>query len=261
MSQPGVLSETRGPVGIVTVNRPEVMNALDLAHLALIETALTAMEEDPAIHVIVLTGAGERAFVAGADIADIETRDGLASYGEFLEAVHRVARRIEVSDKPTIAAVNGLALGGGAELVLAADIRILADGARIGLPEIKLGLFPGAGGTQRLPRQIPLCRAKEMMFTGEPIGADEAVALGLANRVVPADRLMDEVMALAGRIAEKSPLTLKMLKRTILRGLDMPLSAALPYEQAMAALLFDSEDAHEGCRAFLERRAPGFVGR
>jgi enoyl-CoA hydratase len=137
------------------------------------------------VHVIVVTGAGERAFVAGGDIGDLNSRQGWAHYLEFAETVHRAFRMIETCDKPTIGAINGWALGGGAELLLAVDIRILADNARLGLPEINLGLFPGAGGTQRLIRQVPLCRAKEIMFTGDPISAEEAVAIGLANRVVP----------------------------------------------------------------------------
>ena len=133
--------------------------------------------------------------------------------------------------------------------------------ARMGLPEITLGAFPGAGGTQRLLRQVPPCRARELMYTGDRIGAEEAVAMGLANRIVPKEKLMEEVMALAARIAEKSPLALKLMKRTLAHGADMPLEAALHHERAMISLMFDSEDAHEGCNAFLEKREPFFEGR
>ena len=143
--------------------------------------------------------------------------------------MHRVFRRIEISDKPTIAAVDGFALGGGTELILATDIRILADTARFGLPEITLGLFPGAGGTQRIIRQVPLCRAKEIMFTGEQISAAEAVAIGLANKVVPAQSVLVEARNIPSKIVAKSPLVLSLLKRTLTNGADMPLSAALPY--------------------------------
>ena len=209
---------------------------------------------------VVFTGAGDRAFVAGGDIADLNSRAGLTHYREFAEVVHRAFRRIECSDKPTIAAVNGWALGGGTELLLAIDMRILADSARLGLPEITLGLFSGAGGTQRILRQVPLCRAKEIMFTGEHIDAATAVVIGLANRAVPQEDLMAETMKLAERVASMSPLVLKMLKRTLNAGADMALSAALQHEQAMVGLVFDSQDAHEGCSAFLEKRPADFKG-
>ncbi len=248
-------------IAILTIDRPEVLNALNVPTLLELEAALEQVAGDDDARVIVVTGAGDRAFVAGADIADMNRRRGLAFYLEFTEVNHRVFRRFETCDKPTIAAVNGWALGGGAELVLSLDIRILAESARLGLPEITLGLFPGAGGSQRLIRQIPPCRAREMMFAGEPIGAQEAVSLGLANRVVPKDRLMDEVRELAAKITKKSPLTLKMMKRTLIHGGDMPLDAALAHERAMVSLVMDSEDAHEGCDAFLEKRAPDFKGR
>ena len=185
------------------------------------------------MRVIIITGAGERAFVAGGDIADLNSRQGLAHYHEFAEVVHRVFRRIEICDKPTIAAVNGYALGGGTELILATDIRMLADTARLGLPEITLGLFPGAGGTQRIIRQVSLCRAKEIMFTGEQISAAEAVAIGLVNKVVPKANVLAEAQEhCRPRSRPRAPLVLKLLKRTLRNGADMPLSAALPYEQA-----------------------------
>lgn len=261
MSEPAVLTETRGPVGLLTINRPKVMNALDVPTLLELEKALGELEANAAVRVIVVTGAGEKAFVAGGDIADLDSRRGLAHYEEFAEVIHRVFRRFETCDKPTIAAVNGWALGGGTELLLTLDIRLLAEHVKLGLPEITLGLFPGAGGSQRLIRQVPLCRAKEMMFTGEYLSAADAVAIGLANRTVPAARLMADAMALAERIAEKSPLVLKLLKRTLRHGGEMPLSAALAHEQATIGLVLDAEDAHEGCSAFLQKRKPTFVGR
>ena len=256
-----IIVETADHVAVITINRPKVLNALDVPTLLELEVAFERVERNDDVRVIIITGAGERAFVAGGDIADLNSRNGLAHYREFAEIVHRVFRKIEICDKPTIAAVNGYALGGGTELVLATDIRILAENARLGLPEITLGLFPGAGGTQRIIRQVPPCRAKEIMFTGEQISATEAVAIGLANKVVPQQNVLAEARALAAKIAAKSPLVLKLLKRTLTNGADMPLSAALPYEQSMIGLVFDTKDAHEGCTAFLEKRAPAFAGR
>jgi enoyl-CoA hydratase len=256
-----ILTEIRDRVAIITFNRPKRLNAIDVPLLLALERAIDACEADERVRVIVLTGAGEKAFMAGGDIAGLNTRRGLAHYTEFSDLVHRVFRRLEMSDKPTISAVNGFALGGGMELMLSTDIRILADTARIGLTEITLGLFPGGGGTQRAPRQMAPCVAKELMFTGDHIGAEQAVKLGLANRVVPKADLMAETLALAARIAEKSPLALKLMKRAIGNGTDMTLAAGLAYEASMVSLVFDSEDAHEGCSAFIEKRRPVFKGR
>src|SRR5690606_111346 len=256
-----VLCERQDAVGILTINRPKTLNALDVPTLLALEAALADLEGDPAIRAIVLTGAGDRAFVAGGDIADLNSRTGLAHYQEYAEVIHRVLRRFEACDTPTIGAINGWALGGGTELLLTLDIRLVADDARLGLPEINLGLFPGAGGSQRIIRQIPLCRAKELMFTGQPMTAAEAVQWGLCNRTVPAAQLMEQALAMAGQIAAKSPLTLKLLKRTLRDGAEMPLGAALAHEQAMIGLVLDSQDAHEGCAAFLDKRAPNFTGR
>lgn len=259
MTDPVTL-ERRDAVALVTINRPKTLNALDMDTLASLETAVRAAVADATVRVVVFTGAGDRAFVAGGDIADLNARQGLPHYQELGERLHSVFRLIETLDKPTIAAVNGWALGGGTELVLCTDIRIAADTAKFGLPEITLGLFPGAGGSQRLTRQIPLCKAKELMFTGSRISAADAERLGLINRVVPAAELMATVMEQAQAIAAKSPLVLKLLKRALADGGDMALPSALRHEQAMISLVLDSADAHEGCSAFLEKRQPNFRG-
>lgn len=255
-----VLYARRGAVALVTINRPETLNALDMATLAELDAAVGQAEADADVRVLVFTGTG-KAFVAGGDIADLNSRQGLAHYLELGERLHTVFRRIETLDKPTIAAVNGWALGGGTELALCLDIRIAAESARFGLPEITLGLFPGAGGSQRLTRQIPLCKAKELMFTGSRLTAQDAERLGLVNKVVPDAELMSEAFAMAEAVAQKSPLVLKLLKRAVADGEEMPLRAALRHEQAVIGLVLDSEDAHEGCTAFLEKRPANFRGR
>lgn len=255
-----IIYERRDATALITINRAATLNALDMETLADLDAAVTTAERDKTVRVIIFTGAGDRAFVAGGDIADLNSRQGLPHYQELAERLHVVFRHIETLDKPTIAAVNGWALGGGTELLLCTDIRIAAETAKFGLPEITLGLFPGAGGSQRLTRQIPLCKAKELMFTGERINAQDAERLGLINKVVPAAELMSTALGLAAQIASKSPLILKLLKRTVGDGDEMPLRAALRHEQAMIGLVLDSADAHEGCSAFIEKRKAQFKG-
>lgn len=258
--QDRVTFERRKAVAVITINRPSTLNALDMDTLAALDTAVSQAERDEEARVVVFTGAGDRAFVAGGDIADLNSRQGLAHYLELGERLHTTFRHIETLEKPTISAVNGWALGGGTELLLCTDIRVAADSSKFGLPEITLGLFPGAGGSQRLTRQIPLCKAKEMMFIGGRITADEAERLGLINKVVPAADLMQHVLDMADTIAGKSPLVLKLLKRALSDGDEMPLRAALRHEQAMIGLVLDTTDAHEGCSAFLEKRPANFRG-
>jgi enoyl-CoA hydratase len=250
-----------GAIGWMTFNNPLRRNAVSVDMWQAIPEVLAEFEADPQIRVIVFTGAGDKAFVAGGDIPDLVTRRGLEHYLDFGERIHAVFRRIEICDKPTIAAINGWALGGGTELLLSTDIRVAVESAQLGLPEINLGLFPGAGGSQRLIRQIPLCKAKEMMFLGDRITATEAERLGLINKVVPNGALMEEVMKMANAMARKSPLVLKFLKRSIVDGGEMPLHAALRHEHAMIGMVFDTDDAHEGCTAFIEKRRPDFQGK
>lgn len=262
MDEPVVKTEQIEPgIGLITVNRPRVLNALNGDVIAALESALSTLEQDPDIRVIVVTGAGDKAFIAGGDIADINSRQGLAHYLEFGEDIHRAFRRFETCDKPTVGAINGWALGGGTELLLCLDIRVAAAEAKLGVPEIAIGVFPGAGGSQRLIRQITPCAARELMFTGDHISAAKALELGLVNHVVPQADVLETALGIARKIAAKSPLVLKLLKRALVHGADMPLSAALPYEQAMIGLVLDTADAHEGCTAFIEKRPPNFTGK
>ncbi len=260
MSDDNLTVSVADNIGTLTINRPKALNALDSGTLERLSSTVTELEMNDDVHVIVITGAGDRAFVAGGDIADLNSRRGLQHYLEFAELIHAVFRQIEVCKKPTISAVNGWALGGGAELILATDIRIAVEDAVLGLPEITLGLFPGAGGSQRLLRQVAPCQAKELMFTGDRISAHEAQRIGLINRVVSREELMPEVMKTAQKIASHSPLVLQLLKRNLTSGQDMPLPAALAHEQAMIGLVLDTKDAHEGCSAFLEKRPAVFKG-
>lgn len=255
MTHDTVLVATDGPVAILTLNRPGQMNAINREMIAALDRALDRIEADDSLRVVVITGSG-RAFCAGGDIGEMRSVQGLAYYRDLAEPVHSLYRRIELLDRPTIGAINGHALGGGAELMLTLDLRLLSERAQIGLPEIGLGLFPGAGGTQRLIRQLPLCKAKELLFTGAAIPATEAVAVGLANRVVSHDALMDEALTLARSLAKRSSTALRMLKRTLADGADMPLSGALRHEQAMIGLAVENADARAGFDAFLHRRTP-----
>lgn len=261
LSESLVVTRVEGHVGVLTLNSPSTMNTLDLPMLLAMEAALQTLEADPQVRVIVATGSDDRSFMAGGNIADMNKRRSHNYYEQFSLLVHRVFTRFERCPKPTIAAVNGWALGGGAEFMLTLDLRIMAREAKLGLPEIKLGIFPGGGGTQRLMRQMSPCQAKLLMFTGDNLSADDALQFGLVNRVVPRSELAAESMALAARIAEKSPQALRLLKTTIVQGADMSLSGALMYEATAIALAFDTEDAHEGMSAFLEKRPPTFTGR
>ena len=259
MIDDAVLTRREGAVGVLTFNRPAELNTLNMPMMLAMEAALGVLEADPQVRVIIITGADDRAFMAGGDIKDLANRRPTGWYDEFGKTVHRVFHRFETCDKPTLAVVNGWALGGGMELMLCTDLRLLAAEARIGLPEIRLGLFPGGGGSQRLMRQVPLCQAKQLMFTGQHLTAAQALALGLVNEVLPRVELMPRALALAEQVAAMSPQTLKLLKHAMLHGAEMPLEQALAYERAMLSLVLDHPDAKEGCQAFLDKRAPRFA--
>ena len=237
----------------ITINRPAAMNAMTRAILEELEDAVAEVARTPEIRVAIITGAGSKAFVAGADIAAM--KDMTAPQGRDLALLaHRIYAAIERSPKPYIAAINGYALGGGCELTLACDIRIASDNARFGQPEINIGVLPGFGGSQRLPRLIGKGRALEMILTGEMIDAAEAYRIGLANRVVPQAELLDEARRLAVKIAAKSAVTLGLCKDAVNNGLEMDLARGCAYEAELFGFSFATADQKEGMAAFLEKR-------
>ena len=247
-------------IRVITVHRPERLNALDSATLDALHAAADAAAADPSVRVVVLTGAGPKAFVAGADIAEMSALTP-AQGRDFALRGQRMMRRFERLPKPVIAMVNGYALGGGLELAMRCHLRIAADTARLGQPEIGLGLVPGFGGTQRLLRLAGRAAALELCLTGEPVDAARALQLGLVNRVVPAAELEAETMALARRLATSAPLALRGILDCILAGGECTIGEGLEYEATQFGLVFASEDMREGTRAFLEKRQPAFQGR
>ena len=260
MTYNNLLTEVSEAIALVRVNRPEKLNAYDRQTLLELGHCIAALETDAAVRAVILTGAGEKAFVAGADIACL-AKLGAAGGREWARLGHRVFDGVERLSKPVIAAVNGYALGGGLELALACHLRIASETARFGLPEVKIGLIPGNGGTQRLPRLVGKGRALEMMLTGEPIPAGEAWRIGLVNHVVPAAELLAAARALAGKIVANAPVAIALCLEAVREGLEMPLPAALEWEASLSGLVMGTEDAHEGVRAFLEKRSPVFRGR
>jgi enoyl-CoA hydratase len=249
-------------VATLTLNRPTVMNAINQRLKDELALALDAVEADEQARVLLITGAGAKAFCAGADIK--ERAGSEPTPAEFVfrqQATHRLFNRIAEFSKPVVVALNGVAYGGGAEIALCADIRVMSDAASIGLTEVNLGVIPAGGGTQRLPRLVGVAKAKELIFTGKRLKADEALALGLVNRVVPAAELASQAHALAVLIASKPPLAVRLAKQAIDKGQQTDLHTALAFELYAAAILFDTEDRREGMQAFLEKRAPVFRGR
>ena len=252
--------ERDGQVAIVTINRPDVLNALDTATLSELHSVLHDLRADESIRAIVITGAGEKSFVAGADITELARQDPSAAR-EYARAGQRVFDLIEQLGKPVVAAINGYALGGGCELAMACSIRLAADTARLGQPEVNLGVLPGYGGTQRLPRLIGKGRALEMLLTGVSIPASDAERIGLVNRVVPLAELLAEARRLAHMLAKQAPLAVRAILDAVHRGADMPLPSGCDYETTLFGLLASTNDMKEGTRAFLEKRKPAFEGR
>jgi len=250
-----VLFEKKGPIAYVTINRPERLNACDFETYGRLSQIWREFGQDPALRVAIFTGAGERAFCAGSDIkANYVARPN----EELLDAPYPVMFDLM---KPIIAAINGHANGGGLEQALCCDIRVAAEHAQFGLGEVRLGWLPGGGGTQRLPRLIPLGRALEMLYTGNRIGAEEALRLGLVDHVVPMNRLMTKCEEIATEICKSAPLGVQRIKQAALRGLDLPLADGLKLERELYKGLQDTEDAREGALAFAEKRAPQWKGK
>jgi len=243
----------------ITVNRPDKLNALNAIVIAELGDAVTRIETDVAVRGVIVTGAGSKAFVAGADIAELSDQ-GVAGGRARALAGQQVFRRLERSGKPVIAAINGFALGGGCELAMACHLRVAGEGARFGQPEVKLGIAPGYGGTVRLPRLIGRARALELLLTGEMIDATEALRLGLVNRVVANERVIPESEALLRKILENGPLAVRACLEIVDIGLEMTIDQALLLEAGYFGLLSATSDMREGTRAFLEKRKPAFTG-
>lgn len=260
MAYDHILYEDQDGIATLTFNRPKAMNALNGALLSEFEEALETLATNEEIRVLILTGAGEKAFVAGADISELATFDALQGK-RFSEKGQRVIGKLQELAIPVIGAINGFALGGGSEIALACDFVYAAETAKFGLPEINLGIIPGFGGTQRLPSVVGPARAKEMIFTGKMITAQEALEAGMVNRVCPADALMDEVRETARTIAGKGKVSLRAAKQAVNRGLKADIETGCHIECDAFALCMASEDAKEGTGAFLEKRKPDFKGR
>lgn len=260
MSYQNIKLEMEDHVALLTICRPKALNALNTQTLMELRQAIQQVVEDEQTYVLVITGEGEKAFVAGADITEMLNLSPEEAR-RFSELGQAVFQQIEQLEKPVIAAINGYALGGGCELALACDIRLAADTARLGQPEVGLGITPGFGGTQRLPRLVGAAKAKELILTGEMIAAEEALRIGLVNRVYAAEELMARAMEMARTIASKSQLAVRYAKQAIIQGLEASISTALQLEAGAFALCFAHGDQREGMEAFLEKRKPKFTSK
>jgi len=255
MAYQNIILEKEENIATITFNRPDAMNALNNQTRAEFASAIAEVAADDNIKVLILTGSG-KAFVAGSDIKEFSRTTPYIAHN-----IERLGEMVEKLGKPVIAAVNGFCLGGGNEIAMACDIIIASEKAKFGQPEINIGIIPGGGATQRLPRLIGVCKAKELIYTGDIIDAEQADRLGLVNRVVPVDELMPVAKELARKIATKSVAALKLAKTAINRGMQTNLESGLKYEYELYSLALSLEDRVEGVNAFLEKRAPKFMGR
>ena len=260
MQYENILVTKEENIGLLSINRPKALNALNTATLKELNAAFDEMAVASDVKVVILTGGGDKAFVAGADISEMSGYGPLAAEC-FAELGQGLMLKIERMPKPVIAALNGFALGGGCELAMACDIRLASDRLKIGQPEVKLGVLPGFGGTQRLTRIVGPGKAKEIIFSGDIYDAQEALRIGLVDRVFPADKLMEEAKKLARTIASRGQVAVRLAKDCINRSLDLDLSAGNELERKAFALCFSTEDRTEGMKAFLEKREPKFSGK
>ena len=259
MSYETLLVERTDSTALVTINRKEKLNALNTTVLRELQALVAELSADSSIRAVILTGAGEKAFVAGADISELAK----LSPQEAIQRARlgqRVMDAIEQSPRPFIAAINGFALGGGLELALACDIRVASTNAKLGLPEVTLGLIPGYGGTQRLPRILPRGKALELILTGEPVDATEAHRIGLVERVVDQPKLIDEARKIATAIASRGPVAVSLAKRAVHVGVEASMETGLAFEAAQFGVVYTSQDSAEGLSAFLDKRKPTFRG-
>jgi enoyl-CoA hydratase len=260
MGYQNLLLEKRDGVAILTVNRPDKLNALDDRTMDELDAAFTALGSDPEVSGVILTGSGEKAFVAGADIRELSTQSPVQGQERSVRG-QKVLDKIENLGKPVIAAVNGFALGGGCELAMACHLRVASENARLGTPEVKLGIMCGYAGTQRLARLVGKGRALEILLTGEMVDAAEAHRIGLVNRVVPKEKLLAEAEGLLRKMLANGPVSLRFVLEAVNRGLEMPFAEAQYLEATLFGLICTTEDMKEGTRAFLEKRPPKFQGK
>jgi enoyl-CoA hydratase len=252
--------EYDGAIAVLTVNRPEKRNAVNNATVEEIDRALSELEKNAGVRVLIVTGAGDKSFIAGADINELARRDTLLGRSESRRR-QEIYTRIETMEIPSIAAINGFAVGTGLELAMACTLRVAASSAKLGQPEVKLGIIPAAGGSQRLPRLIGMGRAMEMILTGEPITAEQALSIGLVNRVTALESLMEEAKKLAVLLCSNPKMAVQYAKEAVLRYSEGSLAAGLAHESYLHALSCGTQDKREGTTAFLEKRAPRFEGK
>ena len=260
MEYKNILLSFEGEIGILTINRPKTLNALNIETLKEIQLGIQEVKDRSEMKVLIITGAGEKAFVAGADIAEMKDMNSIEAIN-FSKLGHQTLKMIQDLDQPVIAAVNGFALGGGAEIALACDFIHASENARFGLPEVTLGIFPGFGGTQRLPRLIGKGRAKELILTGKMISVQEAFQMGMVNRIFPLASLMDETKKVAAQIAGNGAMGVRLAKMVVNTGFNMDLAEACALETYAFGIGFATEDRKEGMTAFIEKRKPDYKGR